>query len=101
MKLVNALLALLKLLGGLGSRAVAVMLVIGILFPFLGTVFRPYLTEAVFVLLCTSFLRMDMGAAKLYLQRPLLVVCATFWSAIFIPILVWLVCLLVGLQENF
>lgn len=101
MKLINALLALLDRLGGLGSRAVAVILVIGILFPFLGTVFRPYLTEAVFVLLSTSFLRMDMGAAKLYLQRPLLVVCATFWSAIFIPILVWLVCLLVGLQENF
>lgn len=100
MRVINSLLALLSLLGGLGSRAVAVVLVMGILFPFLGAVLRPYLTVAVFVLLSTSFLRMDMAAAKTYLQRPLLVLSATVWSAMLIPVLIWLVCLMFDLQER-
>lgn len=100
MRLISPVLALLSLLGGLGSRAVAVVLVISIIFPFLGNIFRPYLTEAVFVLLCTSFLRMNVAATKSYLRRPLLVLSATFWSAIIIPILIWLVCLMFDLQQR-
>lgn len=100
MKPIDRLLAVLGFLGGLGSRAVAIVLVIGIIFPFLGTIFRPYLTEAVFVLLCTSFVRIDMAATKTYLRRPLLVLSATFWSAIIIPILIWLVCLMFDLQQR-
>jgi hypothetical protein len=43
-------------LGGQGTRAIAALVFIGIAARPLGELLKPFVTEAVFLLLCTSFL---------------------------------------------
>lgn len=78
--------AALAWLGGQGTRALAALVVIGIAIPPLGALFRPHVTEAVFVLLCISFMRVDAAALRAYLRRPLLVIAATLWSTFAMPL---------------
>lgn len=78
--------AALAWLGGQGTRALAALVVIGIAVPPLGALFRPHVTEAVFVLLCISFMRVDAAALRAYLRRPLLVIAATLWSTFAMPL---------------
>jgi BASS family bile acid:Na+ symporter len=80
------LVAALAWLGGQGTRALAALVVIGIAIPPLGALFRPHVTEAVFVLLCISFMRVDAAALRAYLRRPLLVIAATLWSTFAVPL---------------
>lgn len=79
--------AALAWLGRQGTRAIAALVFIGIALPPLGAVLRPYVTEAVFVLLCISFMRVDVDAMRGYLSRPGLVIVATLWSALVVPLL--------------
>lgn len=74
-------------LGRQGTRAIAALVFIGIAIPPLGAVLKPYVTEAVFVLLCISFMRVDVAAMRGYLARPGLVIVATIWSALAVPLL--------------
>ena len=69
------------------TRAVAGLVLIGILFPPLGAVLKPYVAEAVFGLLCIAYLRIDFSAVGTYLKRPQLVVVATVWTTFAIPAL--------------
>lgn len=87
-------------LGRLGPKAVAPLVVIGILCPWLGRLLTPFVSEAVFLLLCTSFLRVNMTSARAYLQRPYLVLAAVGWTAIVIPLLIGAIGLLLGLDEK-
>ena len=84
--------AVLSWLGGQGTRAVAALVVIGIALPSVGALLRPYVTEAVFVLLCIAFLRMDVSALKTYLRRPTLVLAATAWTSVAVPVVFGLCC---------
>lgn len=77
--------AALAWLGRQGTRAIAALVFIGIALPPLGAVLKPYVTEAVFVLLCISFMRVDVAAMRGYLSRPRLVIVATLWSALVVP----------------
>lgn len=79
--------AALAWLGRQGTRAIAALVFIGIAIPPLGEVLRPYVTEAVFILLIISFMRVDVTAMRGYLARPALVVGATLWSTIAVPLL--------------
>ena len=79
--------AALAWLGRQGTRAIAALVFIGIAIPPLGAVLKPYVTEAVFVLLCISFMRVDVAAMRGYLSRPALVIVATVWSAVVVPLL--------------
>jgi len=79
--------AALAWLGRQGTRAIAALVFIGIAVPPLGAVLKPYVTEAVFVLLCISFMRVDVAAMRGYLSRPALVIVATVWSALAVPLL--------------
>jgi BASS family bile acid:Na+ symporter len=79
--------AALAWLGGQGTRALAALVFIGIAIPPLGALLRPHVTEAVFVLLCISFMRVDVAALRVYLRRPLVVVAATLWSTFAVPLL--------------
>ncbi|TXJ16296.1 MAG: Na+-dependent transporter [Afipia sp.] len=81
------LVATLAWLGRQGTRAIAALVFIGIAIPPLGAVLKPYVTEAVFVLLCISFMRVDVAAMRGYLSRPALVIVATVWSAVVVPLL--------------
>jgi predicted Na+-dependent transporter len=85
-------------LGGQGSRAIAALVFIGIAAPPLGELLKPFVTEAVFLLLCTSFLRVDLGSLRDYLRRPGLVLTATAWTTVTVPLIVGGSCLLTGID---
>jgi hypothetical protein len=74
-------------LGGQGTRAIAALVFIGVAVPPAGEMLKPYVTEAIFVLLCLSFLRVDPGALRNYLRRPSLAFAATAWTMIGVPLL--------------
>lgn len=46
-------------LGRRGTQAVAALVVIGIAVPPIGALLKPFVTEAIFALLCVAFLRVD------------------------------------------
>ena len=98
MLIIDAGTAALAWLGRLGTRAVAALVVIGIFFPWIGRVLKPYVTEAVFVLLCIAFLRVDIAAVKTYLQRPMLVLAATAWTTVVVPFLIAMACFAAGID---
>ncbi len=89
---------LLAWLGRQGARAVAALVFIGIALPQLGTLLRPYVTEAIFLLLTISFMRVNATALREHLRRPTLVVAATLWSAIGVPLLFYVVSAGIGLK---
>jgi len=85
-------------LGRQGTRAVAAIVFVGIALPALGAVLRPFVTEAIFLLLCIAYLRVDLSMLRAYLARPALVLAATAWTMLAIPILFGTGCLLIGLD---
>ena len=74
-------------LGSQGTRAIAALVFIGIAVPPAGELLKPYVTEAIFALLCLSFLRVDLSALRNYLRRPGLVLAATAWTMVGVPLL--------------
>ena len=85
-------------LGGQGTRAIAALVFIGIAAPPLGELLKPFVTEAVFLLLCTSFLRVDLRTLRDYLRRPWLVLAATAWTTVAVPLIAGGSCLLTGID---
>ncbi|HEV7510109.1 MAG TPA: hypothetical protein VGO27_00320 [Candidatus Acidoferrum sp.] len=100
MLIVDASLAVLSWLGRQGTRAVAALVVIGIALPSIGAILKPYVTEAVFLLLCIAFLRVDVTAFKTYIRRPAIVLAATAWTSVAIPVLVGVSGLAFGLDKQ-
>jgi hypothetical protein len=98
--LFDAPLALLSWLGRQGTRAVAAIVVIGIALPWIGALLKPYVTEAVFVILCIAFLRVDIAQLKSYFRRPVVVLAATAWTSLAIPALFAMSCFPIGLKTN-
>jgi BASS family bile acid:Na+ symporter len=96
----DALVAALSWLGRQGTRAVAALVAIGIALPWIGAILKPYVTEAVFVLLCIAFLRLDTAAFKTCLRRPAIVLAATAWTSVAIPVLFGVSCLALGLNKQ-
>jgi hypothetical protein len=96
MLIVEAPVAALSWLGRQGTRAVAALVVIGITLPSIGAILKPYVTEAVFVLLCIAFLRVDIARAKTCLRRPAIVLAATAWTSVAVPVLFGVSCLALG-----
>lgn len=78
--------AALSWLGRQGTRAVAALIVIGIAVPPVGAQLKPFVTEAVFLLLCIAFLRVDAAALKAYWARPGIVLAATAWTSLVVPV---------------
>ncbi|WP_234682710.1 Na+-dependent transporter [Bradyrhizobium monzae] len=87
-------------LGGQGTRAVASVVFIAAAVPPLGALLRPYVTEAILVLLCISFMRVDLAALYGHLRRPALVATATAWTTIGVPLIVGLVAHATGLTDR-
>ena len=75
-------------LGGQGTRAIAALVLFGIAIPPLGELLRPFVTEAVFVLLCISFMRVDISALRDHLRRPGIVLAATAWTTLGVPLII-------------
>lgn len=74
-------------LGRQGTRAIAALVFLGIAAPPLGEMLRPYVTEAIFALLCISFMRVDIVALRAYLRRPGIVLAATAWTTLAVPLI--------------
>ena len=79
--------SLLAWIGRQRAVAVALLVVAAILTPPLGAILKPYLTEAVVGLLCIAFLRIDVTAFHDHVRRPHLVLAASAWTMIVIPVL--------------
>jgi hypothetical protein len=77
-------------LGRRGTNAVAVSILLGIALPPLGALVRPFFPETVFLLLCLAFLRVDPGALREQFSRPRLLIAATIWTMLVVPVLVGL-----------
>lgn len=86
--------------GRQGTRAVAALVVIGIATPSIDALLKPFVTEAVFVLLCIAFLRVDAAAFRAYLRRPAIVLAATAWTSLGIPTLFGVSCLAFGIKDQ-
>lgn len=87
MKLLLAPAAALSWLGRRGTRAVAALIVIGIVLPPVGALLKPLVAEAVFMLLCIAFIRVDAAAFRSHMRRPASVLAATAWTSLLIPAL--------------
>src|ERR1700712_6037872 len=90
MAFVDPLAAGLAWLGRRGTNAVAVSILLGIVLPPLGTRVRPFFPETVFLLLCLAFLRVDPGALRAQFARPGLLIAATVWIMLIVPVLIGL-----------
>lgn len=66
--------------------------------PPVSTFLKPYVAESVFLLLFTAFLRVDADELRGHLRRPGLVLAGTAWSAVAIPVLFALACLVTGTE---
>lgn len=75
-------------------------MLIGIAFPPLGRLMRPWLAEAVFLLLVLSFLRLDVARLRAHLRRPGLILAATLWTALGVPLIFHALAGLAGLREK-
>jgi predicted Na+-dependent transporter len=87
-------------IGRQGTRALATLVFIGIAVPPLGSVLKPFVTEAIFLLLVVSFMRVDIAALRAYMRRPGIVLAATAWSTLVVPLLVGVVCLATGFDKQ-
>src|SRR6202011_4401726 len=74
-------------LGAQGTRAIAALVFIGIAAPPIGQLLRPFVTEAIFLLLCISFMRVDLGSLREHLRRPGIVLAATAWTTLGVPLI--------------
>jgi hypothetical protein len=100
MLIVDAPMAALSWLGRQGTRAVAALVIIGIALPSIGAILKPYVTEAVFVLLCIAFLRLNIAGFKTCLRRPAIVLAATAWTSVVVPLLFGVSCLALGTNKQ-
>jgi predicted Na+-dependent transporter len=96
----NALVRVLAWLGRQGTRALAALVFIGIAVPPLGTVLKPFVTEAIFLLLVVSFMRVDLAALRTYMRRPGIVLAATAWSTLVVPLFAGLICSATGFDKQ-
>ena len=87
-------------LGHQGTRAVAALVFIGIALPPVGQLLKPFVTEAIFVLLCISFMRVDIGTLRDHLRRPGIVLAATAWTMLGVPLISGAICLATGLDTR-
>jgi len=87
-------------LGTQGTRAIAALVFIAIAAPPLGELLRPFVTEAIFLLLCISFMRVDTGALRGHVRRPGIVLSATIWTTVAVPLIIGSVSHATGLDAR-
>ena len=100
MTVLRAPAAALAWLGRQGTRAIAALVFAGIAVPPLDRLLKPFVAEAIFVLLCIAFLRVEPAALRGYVGRPGLVLAATAWTMLVIPVLFGVTCLVLGLDTR-
>ncbi len=71
---------------------------LAIVVPPLDAVLRPFVTEAIFALLCIAFVRVDTFDLRTHFKKPGLVLAATAWTSLVLPSLIGVGCLLARLD---
>ncbi len=87
-------------LGRQGTRAVAVSAFLGMALPPVSAIFKPFIPEAIFILLVLAFLRVDPTAVFAHLRRPKLVGAAALWLMIAIPVILAVTMQITGLAQT-
>jgi predicted Na+-dependent transporter len=100
MNILNLPVAALAWLGRQGTRALAASVFLGLAVPQLAAYVKPHLAETVCVLLLFSYLRTDPAAFNRYLRSPGLVVTASLWIMVAVPLLFGIAYALSGLRES-
>src|ERR1700689_3042445 len=90
--------AALAWLGRQGTRAIAAVVFLAIVVPPLDALLRPFVTEAIFALLCIAFVRVNTADLRAHLKKPGLVLAATAWTSLVLPSLIGVGCLLTGVN---
>lgn len=98
--MLNPLAQALAWLGRQSTRALVVIVLIGIAVPPFGAQLKPYVTEAIFLLLFTAFLRVDMGKLREQVKRPAFILAGTAWTTLGVPILFGITCLISGVEAQ-
>jgi BASS family bile acid:Na+ symporter len=92
--------AALAWLGRQGTRAVAVSIFLGLALPQLAATFKPWVAEAIFLLLVLAFLRVEPRELRSYFVRPRLIALATLWIMVVAPAAFGVAFVLLGLHET-
>lgn len=74
-------------LGAQGTRAVAAIVLVAIAAPPVDALLKPFVTPAILLLLLLAFMRVDAKLLRVHLRRPTLVIAATAWTSVGIPLL--------------
>jgi len=87
-------------LGRQGTRAIATLVFVGIVVPPIGNLLKSFVTEAIFLLLCISFARLDIAVLHEQLRKPGTIVAATAWTTLAVPSIFGVGCLVIGLDRH-
>ena len=100
MKLLDALAAMLAFAGRHGTLLAAASIFIGLAVPGLAATCKPYLSEAIVVMLTLAFLRVDPEALLRHFTRPSLIAAATVWTMLVAPAALGIMFLAFGLDQR-
>jgi hypothetical protein len=92
--------AALALIGRHGTLLAAASIFVGLAVPPLAAAFKPYLGEAIIVMLTLAFLRVDPAELRNHWTRPGLIVAATLWVMLIVPAALGALFLGVGLDHS-
>lgn len=79
--------AALAWIGRQGTQALAASIFIGLALPPLAALLKPIFAETLFVMLCLAFLRVDPKAVRHHAARPGLILAATVWMMVVVPLI--------------
>ena len=100
MLLLTKFMAVFAFVGRYGTIAVALSIFLGIAFPTLAAICKPWLGEAVVALLVLSFLRVSPAALGALARRPLIVLLASGWLMLLLPAAFAMVLTAIGLHKT-
>jgi BASS family bile acid:Na+ symporter len=83
-----------------GTLVVAASIVVGLAVPPLAAAIKPYLGEAIVLMLTLAFLRVDPVKLRHHFTRPGLITAATVWVVLIVPAVLGMLFLTVGLDRS-
>ena len=86
-------------IGRKGTLVVAASLFVGLAVPGLAAACKPFLGEAIFVMLVLAFLRVDPVELSHHITQPKLIAAATLWVVVLVPAALGALFLAVGLDK--
>jgi sodium bile acid symporter family protein len=100
MKLLALPAAILASAGRHGTLLAAASIFIGLAVPPLAQAFKPYLGEAIIIMLSLAFLRVDPADLRSHMARPGLIAASTVWVMLVVPAVLGTLFLFAGLDRS-